>query len=109
MKGVGLELFVASIGLFILALASVQAPEERSIDSVDASDIGEKITLEGEVRGLHSTEDAAFAELEEGTGSIHLVAFEDDMLREGSLTVSGRVDLYQGDIQLIVEEASAPF
>lgn len=106
MKDIGLELFIAATGLLLLGIMATQTPEEKDIEDLDASDIGAKVNLEGNITDMQRTENAIFMELEGETGDIPLVYFEEGDVGEGPSTVSGRVDLYQGNLQIIVEQAS---
>ncbi len=106
MKNIGLELLIAAVGLLILSASATQPPEETNVEEIDASDIGAKVTLEGNITDLQRVEDATFMQLEAETGDISLVYFEDRDIGEGPSRVTGRVDLYRGDLQVIVEHAS---
>lgn len=102
-------LLLAGIGLFILSINSVQPPEEVEISSIEASDIGSKVAITGNTSVMYSTEDATFIEIEDDTESIEGVSFNKFTGFEGYSRVTGRVDLYQGNLQLIVEEAGPVF
>ena len=104
-----LFLLLAGIGLFTLSILSIQPPEKVKISSIEASDIGAKVAVTGNTSIMYSTDEATFIEIEDKTGRIEAVSFSDFPGFEGSSLVTGRVDLYQGQLQLIVDEASLEF
>ena len=106
---ISFELLIASIGLLILSILSTQAPQEVDIDSIETSDIGEKVTVTGNVSNIYSTEEASFIKIKDKTGEIKGVSFNNFPALEGFSSVTGRVDLYQGQLQLIVNDASPGF
>lgn len=106
---IGPELLIAGIGLFLLSVSATQTPKEVAVDSINTSDIGEKVTVHGNTSNIYSTEEASFMDFKDESGDIGLVAFESLPLHEGESVVTGRVDLYQGDLQLIVEDVTPEF
>ena len=97
---------LAGVGLFLISIISVQPAEKVKIDSIKASDIGAKVTVTGNISKSYSTNGATFVEIKDNSGKIEGVAFNNLALFEGSSRVTGRVDLYQGQLQLIVEDAT---
>lgn len=106
MKNIGSKLFLASLGLLILGLSAGQTPEKKSIENIEASDIGEKVTVQGNISSAYSTETASFIELEDSTGKISAVSFSGKGFSSGSALVVGRVDMYEGELQIVIEQAS---
>ena len=106
MKNIGFKLFLASLGLLVLGLAAGQTPEKIDIGSIEASDIGEKIAVEGNITSSYSTDSASFLELKDSTGKISAVSFSGKGFSADSALVVGRVGMYEGNLQIVVDEAS---
>lgn len=104
-----LLLLFAGIGLFILSLISTQPAEEVNINSLEASNIGAKVAVTGNISTTYSTDEAVFMEIKDETGKIKGVSFNELPEFSGRSRVTGRVDLYQGELQLIVDEAGPKF
>jgi RecJ-like exonuclease len=105
-----LYLLLASFGLLGLAFAGTQKPEKTDIGEIEPEDIGEKILIEGKVEKSYSTGDSGFLTVSDGTGNISVVSFdarthfsEDERIR-----FSGRVTLYQGELELVVDQFYVP-
>lgn len=103
------ELLIASIGLLIISFLSTQPPQEVDIDSIETSDIGEKVTVTGNISKTYSTQETSFINIKDKTGEIKGVAFNNMPALKGFSSVTGRVDLYKGQLQLIVNDASPGF
>ena len=103
------ELLIASIGLLIISFLSTQPPQEVDIDSIETSDIGEKVTVTGNISKTYSTQEISFINIKDKTGEIKGVAFNNMPALEGFSSVTGRVDLYKGQLQLIVNDVSPGF
>jgi|GEM_PF-1367153 len=100
------ELLLAGIGLLILSISSIQPAQEVNIDSIQTSDIGDKVTVKGNISNIYSSGEASFINIRDETGEIEGVVFSEFPAVEGVSTVTGRIDLYQGQLQLIVNDAS---
>jgi exonuclease VII large subunit len=100
-------LFFASIGIFLLAAAGSTPPEESSIASLEKPDAGEKVTIQAEVVGA-SGRDTAFLEIEDETSNISAVHFEPGKTysRGDTVLLTGRVGIYEGDLQVVIGESS---
>ena len=90
-------------------MASVQTPQAIDIGSIDASDIGAKVKVTGNISSIFSSEEASFYSIKDGKDSIEAVAFNSMPDIQGFSTVTGRVDLYQGELQLIIDDAGPKF
>ncbi|WP_414837725.1 exodeoxyribonuclease VII large subunit [Candidatus Nanosalina sp. VS9-1] len=106
MKDIGLKLFLASTGLVILGFSAAQTPQTQKIGSIEASDIGEKVAVEGDISDVYSSGEAWFMEISDSTGSISGVSFSGSGFTSGQALLVGRVEMYDGDLQLVIEDAS---
>lgn len=77
-------------------------PEKVGIESIDETDLGNSVTVEGNVSLEHSTGNADFLKIRDATGSIRAVDFEQRSIPEKA-SVSGYVDVYEGELQIVVE------
>ena len=96
-------LTLSIIGLAILQLSTtVLKPETVPVQSVDESDVGTVVKIEGNVTGFYSTDSASFFTLEDRTGKIPVVNFQKLKLRNGqNVSVLGNVELRRGNLQLV--------
>ena len=80
-------------------------PEITNIESVDSSKTGEVVKIQGNVSNFYSTPQASFFSLKDRTDEIQVVDFNANKYRSGgNLTVLGRVELRQGELQLVSTE-----
>lgn len=98
-------LFLASIGLFALAVAGDQRPEQTSIENISASDLGEQVLIEGKILSSYSTGDTGFFTVSDGNENISVVSFDGRThFTEGSrIRFSGRLTLYEGKLEVIAK------
>ena len=92
------------IGLGILHIShSYIEPDKVAINEIDETWMGNTVQVSGDVRDYHRTDNAAFFTVENSSDSINVVDFE---LRNVSdtATVTGNVDIYQGDLQIVAQE-----
>lgn len=106
MNKIGFKIFLASIGLLLLGLSAGQMPENTDIGSIEASDIGEKVTVEGNITSAYSTDSASFIELKDSTGKISAVSFSGKGFSASSALLVGRIDMYEGELQIVIDQAS---
>lgn len=99
-------LMMASLSLLALAVAGTGKPGKASVSSIEPSDIGEKVRLEGEVVEAYSSQDSAFLTVSDGTGNISVVSFDGrTFFEEGEeVSFSGRVTLYEGELEVVADE-----
>lgn len=77
-------------------------PEKVSPADISRDDVGENFRVEGNVSGFYRTDSASFFKLNRRNSSIQVVDFERKSFPEGAtLTVEGRIDLYQGELELV--------
>ncbi len=98
-------LFLASIGIFALAVAGDQRPEKTSVENISASDLGEQVFVEGRILDSYSTGDSAFLTVSDGTGNISVVSFDGltSFAEDSRIRFSGRVTLYEGELEVIAK------
>lgn len=97
-------IILSIIGLGVIHIShSYIQPDEVSIDQIDETWMGNTVKVEGEITSHTETQNAAFLEISDSTGSINLVDFEKRNIT-GRSSITGNVDIYQGDLQLVVKE-----
>lgn len=101
-------LLIASVLLLALAVSGQGRPAERDIGSIEPQDIGQKVHVRGTVTSSSSYESTSFFNISDRSGEIAAVSFDSSkMFSTGEeIAVTGRVTLYQGKLELIVETAS---
>lgn len=99
-------LLVSLIGLSIMyASGEFLEPEKTDIGDISESDVGDTLVVEGTVSGFYSTDSASFFTLEDDSGSISVTDFDSRKFDNGEkINISGQVDLYQGDLQIVASE-----
>lgn len=99
-------LLVSLVGLGIMyAAGEFLEPEKADIGEISENDVGETLVVEGTVADFYSTDTASFFTLEDGSGSISVTDFDSRKFDNGErINVSGQVDLYQGDLQIVASE-----
>ncbi len=101
------SVFLAVIGLTLMYGASLYLNlEQVDIGSIEKSWSGRNVRVNGEVTRFHSSEDTAFIDLEDSTGSILVVNFDNRLeLEKGdSINVTGYVSIYEGEKEVIARE-----
>jgi DNA/RNA endonuclease YhcR with UshA esterase domain len=96
------------IGLFILIiLASFTEPPKLNISELE-NQIGKIVELDAvNVVSVSYKEDTVFLTLEDSTGKISAVYFENpkyEIIENDTIAVKGKVQLYKGDLEIIIEE-----
>lgn len=106
------HLYYICIGLAAVGVATVYAssmyiePESFDINQLQRSWQGRKVVLTGNVSDPYKAGGHSFFELDDGTGRINAVAFNSELeLEEGqSVSVEGRLSMYEGQLEVIVDE-----
>jgi RecJ-like exonuclease len=96
-------LMASVIGLGIMyASTQLMQPAKISPAEVSKEDVGETYRVEGKVSGFYSTDTASFFTLEGEKDSLKVVDFQNRKFPTGQeLAVTGKIDLYQGSLELI--------
>lgn len=103
------DIYKACIVLSIIGLGIIHVShsyleiQEADITEIDRTWMGNTVQVEGEVSSYTETENAAFFEIEDSTGKIDIVDFENRNI-SNQASVSGHVDVYQGNLQIVAEE-----
>ena len=94
---------VSVIGLGIMYVSTeVIQPEKVSPREISQEDLGESIRAEGKVTEFYTTQSASFFTLQGNKSSISVSDFQKNDLSEGQkIVVTGQVDMYRGDLQLV--------
>lgn len=103
-----ISLLLVLVGLTLLYASSlVFKPETVAMSDIGQDHLGEQVRVAGAVRGLSETDDAVFFDVEEGNAEIRAVHFGPGLEIEegGRYTFEGRVDIYQGELELVVASA----
>lgn len=108
-----LSFLIVVIGIIVLYFISqALEPEEVSISQIDESFIGSAVSVEGLTKNVKITEHVFF-DLCDSEACINVVVFESDARRAPNiyklqdlspLRVSGRVDLYKGELEIMADE-----
>jgi DNA/RNA endonuclease YhcR with UshA esterase domain len=97
------------IGLFILlVLASFSQPPQLNISQLNDK-IGKVVVLNANIASVDYKQDTVFLSLEDSTGNIPAVFFGSpkyEIIVGDSVAVKGKVQLYKGEIEIVVQELS---
>ena len=77
--------------------------QEVNVEEIDRTWIGNSVRIEGEIISRTEVDGAKFMELRDETDTINIVDFEMRNVTEQA-SISGYVDVYQGDLQIVAEE-----
>ena len=106
-KPLVISLIWALLGLFMLLLISLFLPiPQIKISDLDVN-IGKTVIVSAEVTGISYSKNAVFVGLADETGKTTAVFFgnvETGVLAKDKVAVKGKVQMYKGDIELIIEE-----
>lgn len=95
-------LAVVGLGTIHVSHSYIQ-PDEINVEEIDETMLGDTVKLEAEVVESNEAENAKFLTLDDGTGTIDAVDFDmRDIPSQASFI--GRIDVYQGNLQLVMEE-----
>lgn len=101
------SVFLAVIGLTLMYFSTLYLEyEETDIGDIQRDWAGSNVQVDGEVTRFTRSGAHVFLDLQDSTGEIQVVDFDSELdLREGDeLSVNGRVDIYEGNLQVISEE-----
>ena len=102
-----ISLIWALLGLFILSLISIFLPTPQiKISDLDEN-IGRTVLVSAEVTGISYSKNAVFVDLADETGNVTGVffgTFENSVIRGDKVAVKGKVQLYNGDTELVIQE-----
>ena len=98
------SVFFGIIGLTLIYFSTLYLEaEESSIGSIERDQAGSHVKIEGKVVSLFESDNHKFFDLNDSTGEISVVDFDSEQeINQGDeVLVKGRVDIYQGDLQVI--------
>lgn len=97
-----LSLICSLIGLFlIIILANHLEPEIRNLAEIDERDLDENIKVIGKIISMYDHETLTLFTLEDETGKIDCVFYNDFPFEEGNeIQVIGKVIEYKGKIEI---------
>lgn len=89
---------LALLGLSLMYYTASLQPEKVKIQEIDREKVGDKLTIEGEVKNVKPVKNTVFFTLEDGKNSIPAVTFRENLLLyEGLyLKASGKVTIHKG-------------
>ncbi|MCX6775023.1 MAG: OB-fold nucleic acid binding domain-containing protein [DPANN group archaeon] len=97
------------IGLFILlVLASFAQPPQPTISQL-GDNVGKVVVLNANVTSIDYKQDTVFFSLEDSTGNISAIFFGNpkyEIIVGDYVAVKGKVQLYKGDVEIVVQELS---
>ncbi len=100
------SIFFAVIGLTLMYLSTLYLEAEKvEIGEIERAWAGKQIEVEGDITSFTESDGHVFITLEDSTGSIQVVDFDSELESDrGELLIEGRVDIYQGSLQIIADE-----
>lgn len=100
-------IILSIIGLGLIHLSQMyMEPEKVSIDEIDETWIGRTVEITGSINVESKTGSAAFLNIQDSTGSIPAVDFEDREYPDQA-SATGYIDMYEGRLQIVIENISA--
>lgn len=97
-------IILSIIGLGVIHVShSYITPDRVEIEKIDETWIGNTVQISGNVRNYAQTENAAFFTVVNSSDSISIADFESRNV-SGRATVTGYVDVYQGDLQIVAQK-----
>lgn len=103
------DIYRACIVLSIIGLGIIHVShsyleyQKVKVDEIDRTWLGNSVRVEGEIVSRTEVDGAKFMELRDSTDTISIVDFEMRNVTSQA-SISGYVDVYQGDIQIVAEE-----
>lgn len=98
---------LAIIGIFLIYASSLYLEiEQNQIGNIERSWAGKNVMVTGNITQYSESGSHAFLEVEDSTGSIKIVNFDfEKRFEEGDrVNVTGHVELYKGQLEIIVKE-----
>ena len=101
-----LALILIGVGI-IYGAETVYDTEQQALAEVSEDDIGERVKVPATIRSVKRTQDVAFITAQERPG-FEIVSFTPMKdVREGdTVTITGKVDMYEGDLEIIVDSVT---
>jgi exonuclease VII large subunit len=101
-------LVIAAVGLLLLSISSQQKTEVVEINEVNSSNIGEKVRLQGQIKNYQTVGEHSFFQLKENNSSVEVADFSKKRTFQNGekVTVTGRITLYHGKLELIAGDIS---
>ncbi|MFO7793479.1 MAG: hypothetical protein R6V35_00695 [Candidatus Nanohaloarchaea archaeon] len=95
-------LSIIGLGVIHISHSYIQ-PDKVGIDQIDETWMGNTVQISGNVRDHFQTGNAAFFTLENSSHTISVADFESRNISD-QVTVTGHVDIYQGDLQIVAQK-----
>ena len=100
------------VGLLVLFMGvRIIEPEEKSIDEISEDNLGETISVTGEVSSKYYNGDHLFFDLEKSDKKIDVVFFDniienkkinpEEIENGDKISVTGKIDTYKGQLEII--------
>lgn len=108
-KLLSLALVFSLLGLLSLVfLAEFSEIEQVSVSELEYN-IGKRVEISGDLIKVGQKPTVSFFELQDETGKVDIVAFGEIEKLEvnSSVKVSGKVDIYKGELEVIAESITA--
>ena len=98
---------LAATGLLLMYHTAGIQPEKTEIEEITREKVGEKATVQGEIKNLTTTQEATFFTIESKNSSLKSVTFRKDLLLvEGlNITAQGRITIHRGETEIIINRA----
>lgn len=97
-------IILAIIGLAIIHFSqSYMSPEHVKIEEIDETWIGNTVTVDASTSSYSQVSGAAFFQLEDSTGTIQAVDFENRSI-PSEAEFTGHIDIYESDLQIVITE-----
>jgi len=84
----------------IIVIPYIYGTNLKSINEITKSDIGLKVSVQGELKLNYQKEKLTLLELKDDTGKIDVVFFETIPIKGNKAKIIGTVNLYQGKLQI---------
>jgi len=103
------DIYRACIVLSIVGLGIIHVShsyleyQEVKVEEIDRTWLGNSVRVEGEIVSRTEVDGAKFMELKDSTDTVNIVDFEMRNVTSQA-SISGYVDVYQGDLQIVAEE-----
>ena len=98
------SIFFAILGILALGfIVVISSPIE--VTEIGENDIGKVVIVKGEAEGVRVSGNTVFLSIND----IKIVKFSRDNIQEGDpITVTGRVSLYKGELEIIADKLEKP-
>lgn len=108
MKFCAILVVIGIIGLFVITTFST--PTSLAISSIDENSVGQIVSISGIVTSYYTSNGHVFMDVDDTTGSIKVVMFEDDaennpwtydVRKDDEIIINGKIQLYEGELEII--------